>query len=279
MIKITSDSTCDLSQELYDKHQITIHPLCVVKDGESFRDGVEIKPEEIYQYVDATGNLCTTVAVNVAEYYQFFKPFSEEYDAVIHINLGSGFSSCHQNARLAAQEFSNVYVIDSANLSSGQGLLVLEAAAKAEAGWSAEEICAYLEDLKPRIETSFLLERLDYMQKGGRCTSVVAFGANLLKLRVSIEVKDGKMQVAKKYRGAYDHCIAKYVEDRLKDRTDLELDHIMITDTCYTQQVTGTAHAAVDKFQQFENVFETKAGCTVACHCGPNCLGVLFIRK
>ena len=278
-IKISSDSTCDLSKEYVEAHNVGILPLVVVKDGESFRDGVDITPEVIFAHVNGGGALCSTSAANVNDYMEFFEEYKKEYDAVIHINIGSGFSSSHQNARLAAEDFENVYVVDSMNLSTGHGLVVVEAVKMAEAGMEPEKIYEALNDLAPRVEASFVLDRLDYMVKGGRCSAVAALGASLLQLKPCIEVVDGKMGVCKKYRGSYEKALGNYVKDRLKDREDIEMERIFVTHTETPQEVVESVKATVKVYKNFELMEETVAGCTVSCHCGPNTLGVLFIRK
>lgn len=278
-IKISSDSTCDLSKEYVEAHNVGILPLVVVKDGESFRDGVDITPEVIFAHVNGGGALCSTSAANVNDYMELFEEYKKEYDAVIHINIGSGFSSSYQNARLAAEDFENVYVVDSMNLSTGHGLVVVEAVKMAEAGMEPEKIYEALNDLAPRVEASFVLDRLDYMVKGGRCSSVAALGASLLQLKPCIEVVDGKMGVCKKYRGSYEKALGNYVKDRLKDREDIEMERIFVTHTETPQEVVESVKATVKEYKNFEIMEETVAGCTVSCHCGPNTLGVLFIRK
>lgn len=278
-IKISADSTCDLSKEYVEAHDIGILPLVVVKDGESFMDGVNITPEMIFEHVNGGGSLCSTSAANMNDYMELFEGYKKEYDVVIHINLGSGFSSSHQNARLAAEEFENVYVVDSMNLSTGHGLVVVEAVKMKEAGMEPEKIYEALNELAPRVEASFVLDRLDYMVKGGRCSAVAALGASLLQLKPCIEVVDGKMGVCKKYRGSYEKALGNYVKDRLKDREDIDTERIFITHTETPQSVVDSVKEAVKEYKNFEITEETVAGCTVSCHCGPNTLGVLFIRK
>ncbi len=278
-IKITSDSTCDLSQELIEKYNITIVPLTVVKNDQAYTDGVTITPDEIYAHVAAGGNLCSTTAASVGEYQDWFAKFADDYDGVVHINIGSGFSACYQNACLAASEFDNVLVIDSQNLSTGQGLVVLKACELAETASSLEEISEVLRDYTPKVEASFLLDRLDYMVKGGRCSMVAALGANLLNLKPCIEVKDGKMAVVKKYRGNYSKCLAAYVKDRIANRDDLQRHTLFVTRTPVDDACHAAVEAAVAEHANFENIYWTKAGCTISCHCGPGTLGVLFVRK
>lgn len=278
-IKILSDSTCDLPRELLEKYDITLVPLTVIKEDVSFKDGVDISPAEIFAHVAAGGALCSTSAVSVGEYEDFFGRFASQYDAVILINLGSGFSSTHQNARVAAQEFDNVYCVDSKNLSTGQAFLVLQARFLADQGLAAEEIVSRLEDLSGRVEASFLVDKLDYLVKGGRCSAAAALGANLLNLKPCIEVRDGKMTVVKKYRGNYSKCLANYVRDRLADRDDIDRDLLFVTQTKVSDECYQAVLDAVNTYGNFREVHETIAGCTISCHCGPGTLGVLFLRK
>lgn len=265
-IKISSDSTCDLSKEYIKAHDIGILSLVVVKDGESYRDGIDITPDVIFAHVNGGGALCSTSAANVNDYMELFEEYKKEYDAVIHINLGSGFSSSYQNACIAAEEFENVYVVDSMNLSTGHGLVVVEAVKMAENGETPEKIYEALKELAPKVEASFVLDRLDYMVKGGRCSAVAALGASLLQLKPCIEVVDGKMGVCKKYRGSYEKALANYVKDRLKDREDIETERIFVTHTETPQEIVDSVKAAVNEYKEFGIVEETVAGCTVSCH-------------
>lgn len=278
-IKITSDSTCDLSKELVEKHNIAIVPLTVIKAGESFTDNVNIIPDDIFAHVAAGGDLCSTTAVNIDEYVKHFEKYSAEYDGVIHINISSEFSCCHQNARLAAEDFENVRVVDSRNLSTGQGLVVLKACELAKTCDNLDDLYTQLVAFTEKVEASFLLDQLNYMVKGGRCSTVAALGANLLNLKPCIEVKNGKMSVVKKYRGSYSKCLASYVKDRLADRDDLDKGTLFVTHTPITDDCLEAVKGAVAQYDDFENTYWTEAGCTVSCHCGPGTLGVLFVRK
>ena len=279
MIKITTDSTCDLPQDLLERYNITVTPLGIIKAGKLYQDGVDIRTGDIAAHVDAGGEITTTNAVNVADYEDLFRRLMETCDAVIHINIGMEFSSCHQNARLAAEEVDGVYVVDSGNLTVGHGLLVLAAAEAAEAGRSVTEILAQLEDMIPRVETSFVLDRLDYMKKGGRCSAVTALGANLLKLHPCVEVIGGKMAVTKKYRGAIEKVVGDYVRDRLSGRKDLDTHRALLVDTCQDDRLASIARQILQEDGRFGQVVEAKAGCTIFCHSGPGTLGVVFLRK
>ena len=278
-IKILSDSTCDLPQEVLEKYNITMVPLAVIKDGKQFTDCVDITTADIFNHVAAGGDLCSTAAINIGEYTEWFEKYVNDYDGVIHINISSEFSSCHQNARLAAEEFENVRVIDSRNLSTGQGLVVMEACKLAQTCDSLDEITEKLNAFTDRVEASFLLDRLDYMVKGGRCSAAAALGANLLNLKPCIEVKNGKMGVVKKYRGNYAKCLASYVKDRLAGREDIEKTTLFVTRTPVTDECLNAVKEAVAQYNDFETTYWNEAGCTVSCHCGPGTLGVLFVRK
>ncbi len=278
-IKILSDSTCDLSQDLLQKHDITIVPLTVIKNDKDFKDGITITPDVIFDHVANGGSLCTTSANSVGEYQEWFEKYAGDYDGVIHINIGSGFSSCYQNACLAAEDYPNVRVIDSMNLSTGQGLVVLEAARLAQTATDLDALADALREFTTRVEASFLLSRLDYMVKGGRCSSVVALGANLLNLKPCIEVKNGKMSVVKKYRGNFAKSLSMYVKDRLAEREDIQRDILFVTKTPVDDESYAAVMQAVGQYGNFATTYETDAGCTISCHCGPGTLGVLFVRK
>ena len=278
-IKILSDSTCDLSQELLTANDIAIVPLTVIKNDEEFKDAVTITPDVIFEHVAAGGSLCSTSANSVGEYQEWFEKYAGDYDGVIHINIGSGFSSCYQNACLAAEDFPNVRVVDSMNLSTGQGLVVLEACRLAKEATDLDQLADAIREFTTRVEASFLLSRLDYMVKGGRCSSAAALGANLLNLKPCIEVKNGKMSVVKKYRGNFDKALSMYVKDRLADREDLVGDILFVTKTPVSDECYCAVMKAVSEYGKFDTVYETNAGCTVSCHCGPGTLGVLFVRK
>ncbi len=278
-IKITADSTCDLSPELVRANDIEIFPLFINKGNESFLDGVTIRPADIFAHVAAGNPLCSTAAVPVGTYQERFEALSKEYDGVVHINIGSGFSATHQNACIAAKGLDNVRVIDSRNLSTGQGHVVLEACKLAKTASSLDKLCDQLNELTPRVDASFLLDRLDYMAKGGRCSTVTLLGANLLKLKPCIEVIDNKMTVGKKYRGNYAKCMEQYVRNRLEGVDDLIYERIFITHTPVSDEVLETVRRTVDECGHFEHIYETNAGCTVSCHCGEGTLGVLYIHK
>ena len=278
-IKITSDSTCDLSPQQLSAHHISMLPLSVAMGGKNYHDGVDITPTDIYAHVAQGGDLPVTAAINVAQYQEAFASYRQEYDAVIHINISADFSSCHQNACLAAETMDQVYVVDSRNLSTGHGLLVLKAAELAESGMDAADIAETLRETTARVDASFIMDRLDYMKKGGRCSSVAVLGANLLKLKPCIEVKGGKMGVCKKYRGSYEKCVREYVADRIGNQDNLDLTRIFITHSGVDEAYIKAAQDTIRELQAFREICITTAGCTVSSHCGPGTLGVLFIRN
>lgn len=254
-------------------------PLYVQLGDKTFRDGVDIHPDDIYAHVAAGGDLAATAAVNLADYVQVFSEYSRKADFVIHVTISSDFSCCYQNACLAAADYDNVYVVDSRNLSTGHGLVVLEAVRLAESGMEPKKIVETLNELTARVRASFILDRLEYMKKGGRCSAVAMLGANLLKLRPCIQVKDGKMGVEKKYRGSFERCIRDYITDRLAGRDDLDLRRVFITHSGVSPEIEALAEKTVRELQPFEEVCITRAGCTVSSHCGPGTLGVLFIES
>ena len=278
-IKITSDSTCDLPQVVLDKYNITMIPLSVIKNGEAFVDGVNITPADIFDHVANGGDLCSTAAINIGEYADYFSKYKEGYDGLIHINISSEFSSCYQNAHLAAEDFDNVRAIDSRNLSTGQGLVVIKACELAKTCSNLDELVAELNAFTEKVEASFLLDQLKYMVKGGRCSAAAALGANLLNLKPCIEVKNGKMSVVKKYRGSYAKCLSSYVKDRLANRDDIDKGTLFVTRTPVTDECLGAVKDTVAQYNDFETTYWNEAGCTVSCHCGPGTLGVLFVRK
>ena len=278
-IKILSDSTCDLSADILKEHNISLVPLTVIKGNQEYKDGLTITPADIFAHVAAGGDLCSTSANSVGEYMDEFAKYANDYDGILHINIGSGFSSCYQNACLAAQDFDNVKVVDSQNLSTGQGLVVLEACRLAKECTSLEELHEKVQAYTAKIEASFLVDKLNYLAKGGRCSAVAALGANLLNLKPCIEVKDNKMGVTKKYRGKYDKCLATYIKERLDGRDDLDEGTLFITHTPVSEAEMAAVKEAVAQYGNFRVVYDTDAGSTVSCHCGPGTLGILFARK
>lgn len=278
-IKVTCDSTCDLTKELYESFGIEAVPLGVYLGDDLRRDGVDVTPQEIYDYADRTGELPKTSAITVGEYQAVFSRLVNQGYQVIHVNLSSNLSASYQNACLAAEDVGNVFVIDSKNLSTGSGSLALLAVELARSGMAAEEIRQVLEESKIKLDVSFVIQTLEYLHKGGRCSGVAMLGANLLKLRPEIVVEDGQMHVGRKYRGSMEKTILAYVRGRLEGRTDLNYDRIFITHSGVPAEIVEKVKALILELQPFREVLETTAGCTISSHCGPATLGVLFFKK
>lgn len=278
-IKITCDSTCDLTNELYEKNNVSVVPLSIALGDEIRRDSIDINADEIFQFVKTSNQLPKTSAISIGEYEDIFGKYISEGYTVIHINISSELSSSHQNACLAAEELGNVYVVDSRNLSSGSGHLVLLAAAMVESGMEAKDIVDALNEKKEKLDVSFVLQTLEYLHKGGRCSSIAAFGANALKLHPEIQVVDGKMQVGKKYRGDMEKSILAYIHGRLDGRDDLDTERIFVTHSGVPSEILDKVVATVKELHPFKEVLVTRAGCTISSHCGPACLGVLFFTK
>ena len=278
-IIISSDSTCDLSAELKERYDIKIIPLGVTLGDKVYRDGVDINPDEIYAHHAKTGELPKTTAANVGECIDYFADLTKDGAAVIHFTISSTMSSTYSNACLAAEEFENVYVVDSKNLSTGGGLQVVAAAEMAKSGMTAPEIVAELEKISPCVDASFVIDSLEYLHKGGRCSALAMLGANLLKLKPCIEVKNGVMGVGKKYRGAYGRVLTEYVNERLANVNDIDTSRVFVTHAGSDPEIVDAVVEQVKATGIFKEVFLTRAGCTVSSHCGANTLGVLFIRK
>lgn len=279
-IFLTADSSVDLTPELLEKYDIKTRPFLVTVGDKSYLDGIEINPELLYQKIKETGVMPKTAAITMADYEDLFKSLTEGGNEVIHFNISSGFSCAHQNALIAAEEVEGVYVVDSRNLSTGTALLVLKAYDMIKEGKTAKEIYEEITKLTENVEASFVLDTLEYLHKGGRCSGVAALGANILKLRPCIEVKEGKMGVGKKYRGKIEDCFYSYVRERLEGRDDLDLERIFITQSgSVSKEVQDKIEEIILSIAPFKEVLRTTAGCTVSAHCGPGTMGILFIRK
>lgn len=276
---ITSDSTTDLSTELRERYNISLIPLIINLDDKAYRDGIDINPDGIYEHHSKTGKLPKTAAPNVEDYINFFKQFTDAGKKIIHFTISSDMSSSYNNARIAAEEVGNVFVIDTMNLSTGGGLLVLAAAEMLNSGLSAEETVEKTKALVPCVDASFVIDSLEYLYKGGRCSALAMFGANLLKLKPCIQVKNGKMDVAKKYRGKYPEVLKEYISERTADYSDIILDRVFITHAGCDPELVDEIVEQVKASVPFKEVFMTRAGCTVSSHCGADTLGILFIRK
>ena len=279
-VKIIADSTADLSPELLEQYDIATVPLLVTMGESTYEDGVSAKPDDLYSFYRSTKLLPKTASPSPERYAAEYEKWSSQGYEIINFNISTAFSASHANAKIAADAYPEVYPIDSENLSTGIGLLVLEAAEMAQKGASAREIASYMNDLRKKVRASFIIDSLQFLWKGGRCSGVTALGANLLRLKPCIEVLDGRMEVGKKYRGSLGTSLTRYVTDKLAGRQELRLKRIFVTHSGMTDPgLIDDVVTLVKKLQPFEEVLVTRAGCTVSCHCGPNTLGVLFIVK
>ncbi len=278
-VVITADSTCDLSQELLEQYDIHIIPLTVLIGDDSYLDGVEFTTDDIYRRYRADGTLPKTSAPSIQQFLDFFTPFLDAGCEIVHLDISSELSVSFNNARLAAEELGGIYPVDSRMLSSGEALLLLEAADCRDRGMGAREIADHLGTLADKVDTSFVLDTLEFMWKGGRCSGVAALGANILHLKPGLEMKDGKLSVYKKYRGNMQSVYRQYVRERLSGK-DILPHHVFVTDSGEVPQET------IDELMEIVRqavpgavVHSAKAGCTITSHCGPKCLGVLFINR
>ena len=278
-VAILSDSTSDLNRELIDKYDVKLVSLKVNLGEKEYLDGVDIHPDMIYEHYKNTGELPKTAAVNVAEFADAIEPLVKAGKEVVVFTIGSQMSSTYNNACLAAEEFDNVYVVDTQNLSTGIGLLIIAAAEMAEKGMGAAEIAKECDALAKRVDASFVIDSLEFLYKGGRCSALAAFGANALQLKPCIAVRGGKMGAIKKYRGRFGDVLKKYVADQIGDASDIETDHIIVTHAGCDESIYMACYEQVKAYGIFKNVHLTRAGCTISSHCGQHSLGVLFIRK
>lgn len=280
MIRVSADSTCDLSPQLLEQYGITTLPLYVIYDGVEYKDGVDLTPDQLYEKVRQGGKLGSTAAINVDDYLAFFSRMRESCDTLIHFTISSEMSSCCQNARIAAQEVGGVYVIDSRNLSTGIGLQMLRACELAQKGMAAEVIVSAITAMADKVDATFVPDNLEYLKMGGRCSAVTALSASLLRIHPCIQVREGKMGVGKKYTGSHEAVLMKYIKDRLSKLEEVDLSRVFITHSGMTDPaLVDKVKDAVLAIAPFEDVHVTRAGCTVSNHCGPNTLGVLFCKK
>lgn len=275
-IKITADSTCDLPLELRERYDVTLAPLAVVVNEDVHYDGVDISQQEIFAAVEA-GKVVKTAARNAYEYGKIFEGVLKDCDAVIHISLSKNLSASYSSACLAAEDFDNVYVVNSANLTVGSSMLILEALELAEKSLEPALIAAKLKNSAKCIDTSFLLEQVDYLFRGGRCSGVEAVGAKMLHIRPSIEVTGGEMGVGKKYRGRFERCLEKYVADTLEDKDKIDFRRAFVVQAGCPVEWTEQVHQQLLD-AGFAEVIDAEAGCTISAHCGPHTLGVVFKR-
>ena len=282
MIKIISDSTCDLSKDLIEKYDIAILPLHIHLGEEEYQDGVTITPDEIYTWADANNTTPKTSAASMIEVIDMFEPYVNNGDEIICFSISSSMSANHNVMRLAVEDMEaedKIHVIDSANLSTGIGLLIIEAAVMAQEGKSANEIVARIEELKPLVCASFVVDTLTYLHRGGRCSRVAALAGGVLKLHPKIVVENGKMDANKKYRGKMSAVIKSYVQDMEEDLKNAKKDRVFITHSGCDQSILDEIYGYLAELNLFDEILITRAGGVISSHCGPGTLGVLFIKN
>lgn len=275
-IAISVESTNDLGKKLLREYDIKVIPYKIILGGEMYQDG-DLTVQEMFDYVDNNKSLPKTTALNEFEYTEFFEEIKKEYDAVVHICLSSGITSSCGNAFKASQNVENVFVVDSQSLSTGIGQLALYARELANSGVEPKEIQEKVQERAHKLSTTFVVERLDYLYKGGRCNSLQLLGANLLKIRPRIIVKDGKMVSDKKFRGTMGSVIAKYCQETLAEFNTPDLKRVFITYTTATPEMIQAAKTACEE-AGFKEIIEARAGGTIASHCGANTLGIIYFN-
>ena len=276
---ITTDSTSDLPEELKRRYDIRTIPLTIQLGEDSYLDGMEFTTEDIYTRYRADGTLPKTAAPGIQQFTDFFTEILNTGAEIVHLDISSELSGSFNNACIAASELEGVHVVDTRMLSTGVGLLALEGAECRDRGMCAADIAEHLRELTDKVDTSFVLDTLEFMWKGGRCSGVAALGANLLHLKPGLEMRDGKLSVYKKYRGSINSVYRQYVKARLAG-AEIRPGHVFVTDSGEVPEETirelmDMVRAAVPGAE----IHSAKAGCTITSHCGPKTLGVLFLRK
>lgn len=281
-IILTADSPCDLPKEIIERYKVkVICPLHIIIGTKSYDDGVNIQPDEIYRNFENTGVLPKTAAVNTQEYIDAFKPYVEQGYTIIHVNIGSALSSSYPNCCKAAEVLGNVYPIDSCSLSTGIGLIVIEAAERIAKGMEVQQIVKEVKALTSNCQTSFVIDKLDYLRAGGRCSTLAMLGANLLKIKPCIEVNnaDGSMTVGKKYRGKFDAVLAQYTKERLAMFDNIKKDRVFLVHAGVTKEQVNIVYDIIKKSKCFDEIIVARAGSTISSHCGPGTLGVIFMTE
>ena len=282
MVKIISDSTSDLSKELIDKYDIDIIPLHILLGDKEYRDGVDITPQDIYKWADENKTTPKTSAVSIEDTVNVFKKYIDNGDEIITFAISEDMSTTANVMRLAAEELSatdKIHVIDSANLSTGIGHLVVEAAVLAKEGKNADYIIDYIEALKGKVRASFVVDTLVYLYRGGRCSGLAAMAGSVLKLHPKIEVTDGKMHPGKKYRGKINSVVMSYVKDMEEELLKAKKDRVFITHSGCDSALVEEVRQYLSQLNVFDNIYETRAGGVISSHCGPGTLGVLYVEK
>lgn len=282
MVKIISDSTCDLSKELVEKYNIEILPLHILLGEEEYEDGRSITPDEIYKWSDQHATTPKTSAAGIEQVMDAYRPHLEAGNEIVIFSISSDMSTTYNVMRMAAAELDaedKVFVIDSANLSTGEGLLVIEAAIMAAEGKSGAEIAEKIEEIKPQVRASFVVDTLTYLHRGGRCSGVAALAGGMLKLHPKIVVEAGKMKPEEKFRGKISKVVMDYVKSMEEDLKNAKTDRVFITHSGSDQEIIDSVYDYLEGLGIFKEILITRAGCVVSSHCGPGTLGVLYIAS
>lgn len=281
-VKILSDSTCDLSKELIEKYDIEVLPLHIVLGDKEYLDGVEIGPDEIYEWSDANKTTPKTSAASITDVMELYEKYEKDYDELVIFSISGKMSTTVNVMRMAAEELEiedRVFVVDSENLSTGGGHLVIEAAVMAQEGRSAKEIVEYVTELRPRVRASFVVDTLTYLHRGGRCSGVAALAGSALKLHPKIVVEDGAMKPDKKYRGKMKKVILDYAKEMEPQLVEAKKDRVFITHSGCEAEVLESVREYLESLNHFDEILTTRAGGVISSHCGPGTLGVLYIEK
>lgn len=278
---ISTDSPADVPAEIRERYDIRVIPLHIILDDDCFEDGVNIQPDDLYAFYKKTGRLPKTSAVSVAKYTDFFKELTQDGSSVVHISFSSALSATHQNARLAAEDFDNVYIVDSKSLSTGIALLAIKAAQLAQDGLDAKTIAHEMEYKREKVVTTFILDKLEFLYKGGRCSGVAMLGANVLGIKPSIVMVDGKLQVGKKYRGKLENCQMQYVRDLLEQYAGrIDTDRAFLSRTAgVSDEQMKALQKEIHKTLKFKEYIVSTVGCTITSHCGERTFTFEFMLK
>ena len=279
-VRVSADSTCDLSQEILEQYDIGIVPLYIILGEKTCRDGIDCTKQDLYDFAEKTGRLGSTAAVPIADYYEYFRQRLETCDQLVHFTISSDMSACYQNACAAgAMLDGRVFVVDARNLSTGIGHLAMDAVELARAGKDGGEIQAVLNEKKAKLNVSFVLDTLKYLYKGGRCSTLSYYGAKVLSIHPMIDMKEGQLYPKKKYMGKMARCIRSYVNDLAAAYPNYDRTRCFVTHSCADAELVELAKSMVRELFRFDTIIETVAGSIITSHCGRNTLGVLFISE
>ena len=281
-VKIIADSTCDLSKDLLEKYDISILPLHIVLGEQEYKDGLEITPDEIYAWSDANKEAPKTSAVSISDAVEIFEEHLKDHDEIVCFSISSQMSTTINVMRMAADELEKedkIFIIDSENLSTGGGLLVLEAALKAREGLSGSEIKEYIEQVRPKVRASFIVDTLTFLHRGGRCSGVAALAGGALKLHPKIMVENGAMKPDKKYRGKMSSAILTYVKELEPQMKCAKTDRVFLTHSGCDESIIQSVYSYLEELHIFDEILISRAGGVISSHCGPGTLGVLFIEN